>query len=343
MSPPDRGDRREVRDDWWITVSGRLVYVDDPDSRSIVIGDIAHAAGNLCRFGGHCDPFYPVAEHAVLVSRIVEALGAGRDEALVGLMHDAGESYCGEVIRPLKRKLGAAYAGRERVWEDAIGRCFGIDLRKPPSVQLADHMALYIERRDVHRAAWERAHRAGASDVWIEDELLSESQRAWLESLPWARAVGWSPTVARRRFLERWVELGRQLDAPLPAITGPTSPAEFLETAVELATQAFDATLQEFDAALAARVWGSDPGQDVRTIFARSARRRMAELATAFEEEIALARPDDAVIAGREVERERAGRRRAELAADDARAELERHRERMRPLLEELQREGLIT
>ncbi|MGZ4252327.1 MAG: hypothetical protein ACXVR2_03560 [Solirubrobacteraceae bacterium] len=55
------------------TVSGRWVNPFDPDPAQLDAGDIARALANQCRFGGHSRVFYSVAQHCVIVSRVVEA------------------------------------------------------------------------------------------------------------------------------------------------------------------------------------------------------------------------------------------------------------------------------
>jgi hypothetical protein len=61
-----------------LTVSGRWVNPFDPDPDQLDAGDIARALANLCRFGGHCRPFYSVAQHSVMGDR-VRLPGQGRE------------------------------------------------------------------------------------------------------------------------------------------------------------------------------------------------------------------------------------------------------------------------
>lgn len=93
-----------------LTRSGKLFDYTTPTTDMVELDDIAHALSNLCRFTGHCDRFYSVAEHSVLVSRLVPD-----DLALGGLLHDAAEAYCGDVNSPLKSMLGTYRAIEARI------------------------------------------------------------------------------------------------------------------------------------------------------------------------------------------------------------------------------------
>ena len=85
---------------WIETYSGKQFYLDGTDTDSIVIEDIAHALANLCRYNGHTNRFYSVAEHSVLVSYAVP-----KEYALWGLMHDASEAYLSDIPRPFKAMI----------------------------------------------------------------------------------------------------------------------------------------------------------------------------------------------------------------------------------------------
>jgi hypothetical protein len=81
---------------YWIeTYTGKQFSFTDPQEDQIYIEDIAHALSNLCRYSGHCNRFYSVAEHSVAVSELL----AGD---LAGLLHDASEAYVVDIPSPLK-------------------------------------------------------------------------------------------------------------------------------------------------------------------------------------------------------------------------------------------------
>lgn len=133
--------------DWGLTSSGRRFWPADPRVDDICIGDIAHALSMQCRFGGHSKVFYSVAQHSVLVARLVSPANK-----LVGLMHDATEAYLQDIIRPLKRELRTAYKPLETAWAHAIGLVFGLDDRLaelPKEVHDADRSVLVAEHRDL--------------------------------------------------------------------------------------------------------------------------------------------------------------------------------------------------
>ena len=176
----------ERRGDWFCTASGRRVFVTDPDPEAICIEDIAHALSHLCRFGGHCDRFYSVAQHSVLVS-----LHVPQQLERSALLHDAAEAYIGDVIRPLKQEL-TTYKSIEARWESAIAHRFGVRPSCHPEIKLADRQALITERRDVATEAWGKW-------LWKEDELGIE---------PWSEPIEpLGPVDAREMFLERWQAL----------------------------------------------------------------------------------------------------------------------------------------
>jgi len=83
---------------WIQTYSGVQFWPFDPNINDIHIKDIAHALSMNCRFNGHCNKFYSVAEHSVLVSLYT-------NDPIEGLLHDASEAYLPDIARPIKQHL----------------------------------------------------------------------------------------------------------------------------------------------------------------------------------------------------------------------------------------------
>lgn len=103
--------------------------------------DIATALAKICRFNGHCDGFYSVAEHSVLVSHLVPFR-----LALPALLHDASEAYLGDMVTPLKDRC-PDYRRFEQVVQDEIHQRHRIELTDVDEacIKKADRLALAIE------------------------------------------------------------------------------------------------------------------------------------------------------------------------------------------------------
>lgn len=136
------------RGGWMQTFSGVAFWPLDPRADELRLVDIAHALSNVCRFAGHCREFYSVAQHSVLVASLVEP--AVRPFAL---LHDAGEAYFGDLVRPIKSSPGmeAMERGERRVRNLVFETFCG---RYPASyewdeVKHADLVALATEARDL--------------------------------------------------------------------------------------------------------------------------------------------------------------------------------------------------
>jgi len=126
-----------------LTAAGRYFDLLRPWRSEIGVMEIAHALAHICRFTGHTQRFYSVAQHSVLVSHIVPP-----QDALAGLMHDAAEAFVGDVSSPLKRLL-PEYKLIERRVEAIVLTRFGLAPSLPESVKRADLVALRTEQRDL--------------------------------------------------------------------------------------------------------------------------------------------------------------------------------------------------
>lgn len=171
-----------------LTASGHYFNLLNPEQCHIHIADIAHALSHLCRFTGHTRQFYSVAQHSVLVSHLVP-----QADAMAALLHDAAESYLGDVASPLKALLPDYRAIEARV-EAAVFARFGLPATLPASIKHADRVALATEKRDV-------LHRHPPNEAW---ELLDGIA-------PHASVIHpLQPALARAQFLRRYMELTEQ-------------------------------------------------------------------------------------------------------------------------------------
>lgn len=120
--------------------SGMFYNYEDPRAEMILLEDIAHQLSNTCRFSGACDPYYSVAEHSVLVSRLCTL-------SKPGLLHDAAEAYLWDIPRPAKHLYGEVYAELTEKCDRVIAERFSINAEDfhSPQVSWADAIALNFE------------------------------------------------------------------------------------------------------------------------------------------------------------------------------------------------------
>lgn len=142
-----------IDDNWIQTHSGVRFSPLNPIPESILIQDIAHALSMQCRFSGHVNTFYSVAQHSVGVSYVCDA-----QDALWGLLHDATEAFLIDVPSPLKRSgKFEEFVKIEAVMQTAICKRFGLEDKEPASVKKADKLMVVTEARDLMhplRADW---------------------------------------------------------------------------------------------------------------------------------------------------------------------------------------------
>ena len=106
-----------MNNNWIQTFTGKQFWPLDPKPEDVCIEDIAHALSMICRFNGHCNQFYSVSEHSVLVSQHVNPLFA-----LKGLLHDASEAYISDLGKPIKKDINGYKAIENRLQQVIFGR-----------------------------------------------------------------------------------------------------------------------------------------------------------------------------------------------------------------------------
>ena len=123
-----------------LTITGIPFWFDCPEEHPFYPFEIAGALSKLCRYTGHCNQFYSVAQHSVLVAQLVPP-----QFKLEALLHDASEAYLGDIASPLKQLLPEYKAIEARV-QGAIREHFFLPKEESPEVKAADMQALEIER-----------------------------------------------------------------------------------------------------------------------------------------------------------------------------------------------------
>ena len=134
------------------TSTGKAVFPLDMRIEDIDIHDIAASLSRICRYNGHLKSeieHYSVAQHSVHVSRICEKhFDMSIPYLRQALLHDAAESYVGDMVRPLKFSLPQYCDIKANVWKIICER-FNLPFELHPSVKKADNIALATEKRDL--------------------------------------------------------------------------------------------------------------------------------------------------------------------------------------------------
>lgn len=135
------------------TVSGNMVDILNPDPSSIDIHDIAWGLSRLPRFCAQTIPYIPysVAQHSIQVMKeCASNVPAGSTNwrmAFHGLIHDAAETYIGDIPSPVKQIPGVRENLKtiETNLVIAIYKSLDVDMPSPEEEE-AVHQADLVQR-----------------------------------------------------------------------------------------------------------------------------------------------------------------------------------------------------
>lgn len=197
---------QDLTNAWMATSTGGRFWPTKPDPLHVEPRDIARALSMLCRYGGHVERFYSVAEHCVLMSYAVP-----REHALWALLHDATEAYVGDMVRPLKHHPSmAAFSDLEDQVMAAVALRFGLQTEWGPAFPDQPGEARFLV--PVMPAAVK-----DADNRIILDEkaaILRPQEHAWAADALKPLGVeikAYAPHQAERRYLSRLRQLGVEL------------------------------------------------------------------------------------------------------------------------------------
>lgn len=177
------------QNDYVLSLSGARISFAKPDPAAFLIEDIAHALSMIPRFNGNLRQHYSVAQHSVLVSRLVPSRYAFR-----GLMHDASEFALGDMSSPLKARM-PAYRRYEARMQAAIHKAFGIAATCPSAESAA------IKQADLQMLAAEKKQLIAIDDgPWA---ILDGVQIPNVRIKPLGQRASYNLFMARFRELER--------------------------------------------------------------------------------------------------------------------------------------------
>lgn len=144
------------------TASGLNLYLSHPCA-AIRIEDAAAQLAKIARFNGATREPYSVAQHSVVVSRLMRKHGHNATTQLAGLIHDVPEYVFGDMARPIQwhifgesdRNLCIAspWDHAHNAMMDEVLQALGLPPYWPPGtleiVKHFDDMALRTEWRDL--------------------------------------------------------------------------------------------------------------------------------------------------------------------------------------------------
>jgi hypothetical protein len=166
---------------WMETIGGKQIDLLSPDPKKMKLPDMSHSLAKQTRFVGHTEHTYSVAEHSLWVWKLV-ALEFPENDLLQlhAVLHDAGETYTGDISAPVKDAMRQLTPGESASAFDIISDRvhtavlvhFGLqplDLAAASIVKAADLTMLSTE----HRCP---ALMPKASDRWAVEEHFPPHQ-----------------------------------------------------------------------------------------------------------------------------------------------------------------------
>ncbi len=169
---------------WIETYTGRTFYIQEPSPDYVCLKDIAHSLSNLCRYNGHCEKFYSVAEHSVHVAKFIEFLKFPTTVVMAALLHDACEAYTGDFPSPIKWAIPELQTMEKKI-QEAVHEHFNIGPQAYKNKVIDD-----IDKRivqDERKALMTKSCLPWAVDGYVPLNITVEA---------------WVPEVAEKKFLE---------------------------------------------------------------------------------------------------------------------------------------------
>lgn len=159
VKPQEIKLKRPVPWEGWIpTFSGKGFFPITPRAEDVVIEDIARGIAYKFRYGGQTEPL-TVAEHSILVSKIIEILWPESNQMLAGLLHDSCEAYTHDIQAPIRKFVKVqipdgsliTWGDMERQINQVVAKALGIrqDFYTKPEVRAADILALALEKNQI--------------------------------------------------------------------------------------------------------------------------------------------------------------------------------------------------
>jgi hypothetical protein len=183
-------EQRDKRGHFITTYSGAKFFIEDANVEDIPLFDIAHALSQNCRYNGHLERFYSVAEHSCIVADYVK--GGSQDPKLrrTALLHDLSEAFVPDIPRPFKPFINGFEEMEEKIMESAA-KVFDIYWPFPEEVIWVD--------QNIVRAEAEKLYRNPPDWTKYYEDVVDQKD-----------ITGWEPRYARDQWLSYFYYLEKQ-------------------------------------------------------------------------------------------------------------------------------------
>lgn len=138
-----------IRTHQWAYMSQQTLDLNNLTPDQICIRDIAHNLSILPRFCGNTIRPYTVLEHSLMVFQLVEEKTSDVEVMMQALLHDATETFIGDIPAPVKNAVPAIRDFEVNVIWPPIADRFGMNHELDPLVKTADWIAFYIEAKQL--------------------------------------------------------------------------------------------------------------------------------------------------------------------------------------------------
>jgi hypothetical protein len=162
--------------------NGAMIDYIYPENCRFDVPDIARGMAHTCRFAGQPLRYYSLAQHCVMMSRLVP-----QEHAREAMLYGAAKAFCGDLPFGLKQLL-PDYPGIVRSVDAAIRAQYDLPLMPSEPVEIANRIILAAAARDLmpHLPPFDLG-----------------------ELAPYhPRTVSWHADRALGNWLARWVGLG---------------------------------------------------------------------------------------------------------------------------------------
>lgn len=168
-------EQRDKRGNFVTTYSGVKFFIDKCNIQDVPIEDIAHALSMNCRFNGHLERFYSVAEHSVILSYHVPL-----EYRMTALLHDVSEAFVPDMPRPFKAQITGFDTYEEKIMR-SVADHYGTYYPLPDVVQYVDKNIVRDEAENLYRnpPCWLEFYDSVVSPVWFQDAHSPAEAKRW--------------------------------------------------------------------------------------------------------------------------------------------------------------------